>query len=367
MKTLKIFLRGLFFFANIVALILFVLAAYSDQYSPVDSHTMAYLGLAFPIFCFANFCFLICWLFMKRWRYVIIGIIAFIICWGPITRYFPFHSKTDPVPQENTIKVLSYNVMNFALKRHTPLSPNKIIQYIAESDADIVCLQEYMTYKNERGMSKEVIFEALDMYPYKSVIVLNDVPYRTSGLAVFSKYPITKSRKLAYNSKYNGSSIHEISINNKKLILVNNHLESFGLTAQDRSQYSNLIKSMDSEALEGIRETFQQKLGPAFIKRAQQAEMIAEEIQKAKGDYYLVCGDFNDTPISYAHRTIQGDLLDAFEESGMGMGVTYNQSVFRFRIDNILHSSNIKSYNCTIDKVNYSDHYPIWSYLQLEE
>ena len=85
-----------------------------------------------------------------------------------------------------------------------------------------------------------------------------------------------------------------------------------------------------------------------------------------KFPYLIIMGDFNDTPISYAHRTIQGDLVDAFAESGRGMGVTYNQNFFWFRIDNILHSPNMTAFNCSVDKVSYSDHYPLWCYLRLE-
>ena len=44
-----------------------------------------------------------------------------------------------------------------------------------------------------------------------------------------------------------------------------------------------------------------------------------------------------------------------------------NENFFWFRIDNILHSANMKPINCTVDKVRYSDHYPLWCYLQLKE
>ena len=97
------------------------------------------------------------------------------------------------------------------------------------------------------------------------------------------------------------------------------------------------------------------------------SKQVAEEIKKIDTDYVLVCGDFNDTPISYAHRTIQGPLKDAYAASGRGVGVTYNENFFWFRIDNILHSANMKPINCTVDKVRYSDHYPLWCYLQLKE
>lgn len=53
----------------------------------------------------------------------------------PVKRYFPFHSHKD-VPREEVLKVLTYNVMAFGYKNHTKIAPNKIIQYIANSDAD---------------------------------------------------------------------------------------------------------------------------------------------------------------------------------------------------------------------------------------
>ena len=78
----------------------------------------------------------------------------------------------------------------------------------------------------------------------------------------------------------------------------------------------------------------------------------------------IVCGDFNDSPISYAHRVIGKGLKDAFVESGNGFGISYNQNHFYFRIDNILLSKNLKSYRCTVDNtIKSSDHYPIWCYV----
>ncbi len=365
MKSLKWLFNSLFLLVNLVIAVLLIIAAYSDHVSPEKNLMMAYLGLAFPLLFAGNLAFLFYWLCVRRWKYALITLCALLICWKPIATYFPIHGQVDPLPKERMIKVLTYNVMNFAGKRHTPLSPNKIVEYIIHSDADIVCLQEYAVSQSEKELNARVLFDALKMYPYRAITELNSTHYRSSGVAVFSKYPIRRSREISYDSKYNGSSIHELDIDGKLLVLVNNHLESFKLTQRDKSQYSSLIRTMDSDMLEGIRGTFQQKLGPSFIKRAKQARQVANEIEKSKGDYLVVCGDFNDTPLSYAHRIVQGNLRDAFVESGCGMGVTYNQHIFRFRIDNILYSPNMNAFNCTIDPVNYSDHYPMWCYLQM--
>lgn len=366
MKTLRMLVHLLFGAANVCVVILLIVSAYSDRISPEQNLLFSYLGLAFPVLCALNLAFVIYWLCVRQWRLVLVCLGAFLICLGPLKHYFSFHAQVETLPKERVVKVLTYNVMAFGYKNHTKLSPNKIIQYIVRTDADIVCLQEYAESKVKKGLTADKIYEAFAMYPYRSVINISSSRVQNIGIAVFSKYPITGSRRVKYDSKYNGSSVHEIDINGKTLTLINNHLESFKLTMEDRSRYSSFIKSLSSDGLDELRGAFQQKLGPAFRIRAKQAEAVAGEVEKAESGYLLVCGDFNDTPISYAHRTIQGDLTDSFVESGRGMGITYNQNFFWFRIDNILHSPNMQSMNCTVDKVKYSDHYPLWCYLRLD-
>ena len=51
-------------------------------------------------------------------------------------------------------------------------------------------------------------------------------------------------------------------------------------------------------------------------------------------------------------------------QSGNGFGISYNQNHFYFRIDHILLSKNLESYQCTVDKtIKSSDHYPIWCFV----
>ncbi|MDR1200995.1 MAG: endonuclease/exonuclease/phosphatase family protein [Tannerellaceae bacterium] len=363
-EILKNIIKYIFVIANVLTALLFIASAFSDRVPPEKSLFFSYLGLIFPFICLLNVFFIIYWLLFRSRKYTLIGIITFILCWQSVCSYFPLHFKNEPTLDENIIKVLTYNVMGFAYKDHTEKSPNEIIKYIAESNADIVCMQEYYFHKSRKGLNITKLNKALSMYPYRSVVLVNKSNW---GLAVYSKYPISNSRRIDYKSKNNGSSIHEIDINGKKLTLINNHLESFKLTMEDKTRYSDFIKGVGAETFDILKGTIQQKLGPAYLIRAKQARAIAKEIQNTKSDYLLVCGDFNDTPISYAHRTIQGTLLDAFAESGRGLGVTYNQNFFWFRIDNILHSSNMQAIKCQVGKVKYSDHYPLWCYFKLTE
>ncbi|MDR2498571.1 MAG: endonuclease/exonuclease/phosphatase family protein [Tannerellaceae bacterium] len=360
-SLLRRFIGSTVVLLNVLAALTLIAASISDMISPEHFIGFAYLGLAYPFICVLNVGFLLYWVFAKRW-FVFISLFAFLVSWQPTKNYFPLHPSVA-IPDSNVIKVLTYNVMGFAYADHSESSPNRIVRYIAESDADIVCMQEYFVSRSSNKLTAQKLNAALSMYAYRSVVRLKGFDW---GLALYSKYPILQSRRIPYPSRDNGSSIHQIDVNGKIVTVINNHLESFKLTSEDKSRYSEFISGTAPENFAGLSGTMHQKLGSAFRIRARQAEIIAEEIRRTHSDYIIVCGDFNDTPLSYAHRTIQGPVLqDAYAESGWGPGATYNQNYFRFRIDHILHSPNMEAMNCTVDKLKYSDHYPVWCYLKL--
>ena len=255
--------------------------------------------------------------------------------------------------------------MAFGYQDHTIVKPNPIIQYIANSDADIVCMQEYMVATQPNYLTQEKIERALNMYPYHFTMPLVRKNRYWIGLAIYSKYPILSSRKIRYDSTFNGSTIHEIDVKGKKMYVVNNHLESFKLTMADRAKYAEFLKNINPESFDEFKESVQKKISTAFQIRAEQAEIVAEEIEKLNGDNLIVCGDLNDTPISYAYRIVKGDMVDAFAESGTGPGITYYQNYYWFRIDHILHSPHMKAYHAKVDSISESDHYPMWCYLEM--
>ena len=104
-------------------------------------------------------------------------------------------------------------------------------------------------------------------------------------------------------------------------------------------------------------------MGRGYTKRATQVQQITDYINQQDYDKLIVCGDFNDMPISYAYKKMRGNLEDAYASTGFGPGITYHEHLFLFRIDYILHSKNLKAYKTTVDRVRYSDHYPVLTYL----
>ncbi|WP_291528259.1 endonuclease/exonuclease/phosphatase family protein [Bacteroides sp. UBA939] len=348
---------------NIFFIGLLLLAAYSPYIKPTAHPVVSCLGLTFPIFLIINGCFLIFWLIIRRYKFALCSLIGFLLCCSQIHTYLPINFHTSKLP-ENSFKILSYNVMGFdgTSKKN---GKNPILDYLKNSGADILCLQEYQTRESPRYLSQKDVEKALKDYPYHSIQIAGTGRGHTNRIACYSKFPILSTRKLNYKSDYNGSVAYELKLGEDTVLLINNHLESNKLTPKDKVVYESMLKSPETEKVKSGTHLLVRKLAEASSIRAPQADCIAREIKESRYPYIIVCGDFNDTPISYSHRVIGQNLNDAFTQSGQGLGISYNQNKFYFRIDHILASKNLKPYNCTVDRsIKEVDHYPIWCYLE---
>lgn len=341
-----------------------LLSAYSPYIQPTVHPVRSCLGLAFPVFLLTNGCFLLFWLIVQRYRSALLPLAGFLLCYPQIRTYLPINLHTDTPPEES-IKLLSYNIMGFGGSNKAD-GKSSILTYLKESGADILCLQEFAAGSPSRHLSQKEIDLELKAYPYRCIHTVGRGKGYTNRIACYSKFPILSARTLNFPSEYNGSVIYEVKIGKDTLTLVNNHLESNKLTKADKVVYEEMLKSPEKEKVKSGARLLIRKLAEASAIRAPQADTIAAEIAATPHPYVIVCGDFNDTPISYAHRTISRNLNDAFVQSGCGLGISYNQNKFYFRIDNILTSKNLRTYNCTVDRsIKESDHYPIWCYVSL--
>ena len=82
----------------------------------------------------------------------------------------------------------------------------------------------------------------------------------------------------------------------------------------------------------------------------------------------ILCGDFNDTPVSYTYQTIRGDLLkDGFKSCGNGYGYTFHGFFDLLRIDFILYSQGIHPVSYYSLPQEWSDHNPVFMGFTLAE
>lgn len=333
--------------------------AYSPYLSPVEHPVLACAGLFLPLFMVFNLFMLCFWLLVKR-VYMVLPLFFFVAGWNAVWTYLPLNiNKVESEGQGDTIKLLTYNIMGMpAGKGRKALAENPIVDYLKQSEADIVCLQEFPVYNHSirKQLSKT--------YPYIKTIILGG----RNGLACLSKYPILSVRRIPYVSAYNGSMLLRIKAGKDTLTVMCNHLESNKLNVKDKETYQDLLHSPGKNKVEKGGKQLLHKLSDAVAIRAAQADTIAQVIRRDKARYQIVCGDFNDSPISYTHRIISEHLQDAYVEAGLGPGFSYNRDLIYFRIDHVFVSPSFQVLSCKVDRsISISDHYPVWCLLKKEK
>ena len=344
--------------AVVSALMLFV--AYSPYLDPQSYPILSCAGLFFPIFLMLNIGFLFLWLVIYR-RYALLPLVTLITCWNAFQTYFPINLSVGEVP-EGAIKILSYNTRAFGeMKAHTKEKPNEVLAYLQNSDADIICLQEYI-YGGK--LPKKDIDYALKEYPYKHYLKLEK---GWNGLGCYSRYPILSAKQIKFDNNMNGSILYNIKVGNDTLCVVNNHLESNRILDSDVEAYHAMLESPNSKTIVSGSKQLLKKLSNATAIRAEQADTVVDIIKNSRKKYVIVCGDFNDTPVSYTHHAFNQILKDAFVEAGNGLGISYNRNRMYVRIDHILTSKDMEVHDCQVDNsIKASDHYPIWCHVSLK-
>ena len=346
--------------ANTCVVLLMLITAYSDHFNPVDHALLSVLGLGFPVMLSVSMCFVFFWAIFKR-RYILISFVGYLLVIPSIRVYVPYNTSSETIPQ-GSIKVLSYNVQAYTgAPRYTDCF-DTIISYVKQCDADIVCIQEDMNSIHDTRA------EWGRLYAYCDTLLVSQ-PSAGNGIGLYSRYPILRRERILYPSLANMSVAYFLQKGRDTIIVINNHLESNHLSVIEREGYRELIKGdMSKEEAKKQSRKLIDKLTDAAVIRAPQADSVAAFIRKHSGYPIIVCGDFNDNPISYARRTIAHDLTDCYVATAKGVGWSYNQKGFYVRIDNILCSSHFKPYNCKVDKkIDASDHYPIFCWLKLQD
>jgi len=345
----KKIVKYLFLLLNILVIIS-LLISYLSVYIPPDKFWIpSFFGLAFPFFAAANILFIIFWAVVKP-RFLFLSLVSVLVGWGFVSRYVQLSGKNT---DEDGIKIVSYNVKNFSGIKGSAQkeNANTILDYLNNQNADIICLQETRLRRNNIFNVANAVksLKSIEHYQYAS-------SGGTFGLITFTSYPVVKMGEIRYEKSPNMAIYTDVLIETDTVRIFNVHLQSYRL---DPGKY-NIIDSPGLDEEKDIKEVREigSKLKKAFQLRAQQVRQIRKVIEETPYPV-IICGDFNDTPVSYSYQQLRGDLNDAFVGSGKGFGRTYIGKLPSYRIDNILYSDSFESYNFRSDDFRASDHLPV--------
>ena len=342
--------------ANVATIVMMLLVGLADRVNPTAHPMLSCAGLVFPVFAIINAAFLIFWLCVKPLR-VVIPALGFIAAYAPMRIYTPLNLRQTP--PEGALKVLSYNVFLYSTWEDAD-APCPIADYIVRQDADIVCLQEAGAW-GAKARHLDSLYAA--HYAYR------DSSARADGndrLDILSRFPIVGKEVIHYPSSTNHSVAFRLKMKTDTVTVIINHFQSIGFTQEEKKQFKTMVKG-DIKREQARRESRRivHRLASAAAIRAPQVDAVARYIDSRPNEKFILTGDFNDSPISYAHRTLARRLTDCYVATANGPGISYHYNGFFVRIDNIMCSASFTPYACRVDDtIKASDHYPIICWLK---
>lgn len=325
-----------------------LLGAYTARYiNPNIFVIPSLLGLAYPYLLIAN----ILLLFYQTARWKKTGLVTlFVLCAGiPFFTSYYGTRRSDTASASSDLSVLSYNVRFFDKYgwSKNKQTYNKLLDYLNRFNGDFACLQEFPI--NDNSILPQQIIKSLSSYPYR---------YLHKDVAIFSRLPILHTGQITFDKAYSGSAQYCDVLKGKDTIRIYNiHLASYQLGQKERDFFKEISASTTQDFSDGIKNILS-RIIQANKAKARQALLIRKHITQSPHKVIL-CGDFNDTPLSYTYQTIRSQLTDGFLQKGRGLGNTYIGEFPSFRIDYIFHSPEFITTGYTRHNITLSDHYPI--------
>ena len=349
---------------TIICLVCLLLSYLCPFVHPNDFWLLPFFGLAYPVILLFTIIFLIYWATVKSRMFF--GVLIVILFGGKLhfrTISLPFNKEEiNDTKNMNTLNVTSYNVRLFDLyewgNQGKYENRNKIFKFLEEKQSDIICFQEFYQQDKPTKFATRDTLKNLLKTPFCHERYSHKLEGRQNfGIAMLSKFPMISRGDIMFDDPLNIDNNYcifaDIVKNKDTFRIYNVHLQSIKFKKDDYKVFSkNAHKIVDKKS---TIELLVEKLKIAYPKRAEQARKVVEHMQQSPFPV-IICGDFNDTPMSYTYNIFNSLYKDAFRNSSSGLGVTYAGKVPAGRIDYIFHNKNLHSSFFTIQNEVYSDH-----------
>ncbi|HIW52008.1 MAG TPA: endonuclease/exonuclease/phosphatase family protein [Candidatus Alistipes excrementipullorum] len=316
------------------------------------------LGLVSPIIYVLAMVSLLYWIVRWKWRmaafmmfFVFIGLFRVSLYYKiDITREYE-----EPQYDRDHIKVLSYNIRQMRNDKWQ-LTADSIRKFIADCKPDIICFQE----SHSDIESADMVDSLLRGYNATRTDKVDGQFVRC-----YSKFRIIRCDSLDGMCGTGSGIWADMRIGSDTVRVFNVHLQTTSITADDKEYIINHRFISDSTR-ENKMHSIARRLYDNSLMRARQVEALHAHI--AESPYpVILCGDFNDVPMSYAYRTASRGLTDTFSEQGHGYAHTFRGFFNMLRIDYILVSDEFETLSYEVPRIAASDHYPVFVRLKLDE
>lgn len=338
---------------------------------PKTLSLLPFFGLSYWFILLFHVLLMVIWMIKRsRWSLVLL---FFILLGGKLHFRMMAFGGDEENPGTEEWHVMSYNVRLFDLynpKWSDALDHrNRIFEYIREKNPDVLCFQEfYHQDRPSRFITRDSILQFMGYTDYHERYVHQSAGRQNYGIALFSRYPIIEKGFVNFPNQSTSQNfcIYADIVRGDTIRVYNVHLQSIRLQKDDYALFTDEGADRASDVESSSFFKLLNKIRKAYPIRAEQAKCIVDH---AKNSPYpvILCGDFNDTPLSYTYNLFSGYFTDAFRNTSVGSGSTYAGRIPAGRIDYIFHSPSIGSREFSIQKEELSDHYAIDCRLFLKE
>ena len=310
-------------------------------------------GLISPIIYLIAIALSLYWIIRWRWRMFIFIAVFVAMGWPYVSLYYKMNIGKvygEPRYERGNLKVVSYNVRHLTDDSWVESTTDSILTFIKGENPDIVCFQEFPT----KGEEHDKVIEALSKY--KSSKMLSD---ELDGVICFSKHRIIRTDSISGFCGTGKGVWCDVKINNDTVRIYNLHLQTTSINLDDREYINNIefLEPADTSHFNKFKD-MAQRLYENSCTRAHQVDAIRHDIKHCPYPV-IVCGDFNDVPMSYTYRTVASGLKDTFREQGNGYASTFKGFFDLLRIDYILVSKQFETLSYKVTPLEWSDHNPV--------
>lgn len=338
-------INRLFRWINVLLILLTLLVYLVPQVNPKSFWPMSFLGPLFPWLVLFHLGFIAYWAVARK-AYVLMSLVCLLLGWNHLTNIVAFR---PPQSGENAdLRVMSYNVymLQRIMDNDEALAAKRqgsFTSFMASLEPlDVLATQE-CSERFTNWLKRELKF------PYS---------YTVSGTAILSRHPFVDRGGLEFSNSINSVAWADINVKGKVIRFYSVHLQSHQIS-DEAARLKETGDLQEKETWVGIK-GIMRKYKRASQKRADQADQLAEHIANSPNPV-VVCGDFNETPVSYSYWRIAQklELVDTFREKGSGLGFTFGGLLPALRIDYILSDPELTLLNHDRFKKPYSDHFPV--------
>ncbi len=330
---------------TVLLMIFTIVGLFGGDVNPSGNTARAMLVYALPLLVIGDFILLVYWLCLRKFHWAIFPFITLLCCIPYIGTIYQFGSIDEKAEAQKGLKIATYNVSGFGGETSGFIAMD-ILSEMKRQKVDILCCQEYNDFSGDKRNSD--LYK--EYFPYMAY-------GQNSRMVIYSRYPIKASAPITFPQSNNHAMWAEIEVEKQTFRVYNVHLETAGahhVMGRAEKLEEQGFRIQNNRLLDAVYGTYTTNI----IKRAGQAEMLANDIRQTKHRVFLA-GDCVDVPYSYVYNTLKGEMVDGFTECGSGWMYTLNRKS-KLRIDYIFHDKALEGISYYKKDLNYSDHLPVF-------